>query len=566
MATIDIFNWIEGHARTVKRCMAPLLLLMVAGVYTLVYATGGIKYVYSHSMYLPVLLASIVYGGRGGVAAGLLGGFALGPYMPIDVQTGELQETLNWLYRTGFFVLIGFLGGIFSDLVFSHLQRVNWSLRHDTPTGRRNRYALLEFLGREERRKPTGENPYTLVLFSLENSLELHSVYGRTVIHQVMAQLAERIAPLLMSGSGGIYRTNPHQLAVVTDISDRRERDAFIEMAAQRSRKPFQLGEISLHGDVRAAHTTFQRPLPAPETFLQDAEAAFLAAGHKGRQVVAFSEEMAAGARENLRILGELYEALNRGQLDLYYQPKVAIATGAVHGVEGLLRWHHPQRGLIPLEKFIARAETSTLIDLLTATALEKALSQWVQWREQGIHLTVAVNVSTRNLLQPGFIEMVLDLLERHGVDGAALELEITEGALMVDAQRIIQKLANLAAAGIAISVDDFGTGYSALQYLNTLPIAGIKLDQAFIRHLPQDARMAGIVKAMVNLAHNLEIEVVAEGVDSQAAYDFLARVGCDLAQGYHISPPLPPADFAAWYNDPRRHAGASRAATQPSD
>nr|WP_281432347.1 EAL domain-containing protein [Desulfatitalea alkaliphila] len=275
---------------------------------------------------------------------------------------------------------------------------------------------------------------------------------------------------------------------------------------------------------------------------------------------------MAATARENLRILGELYEALNRGQLDLHYQPKVAIAGGAVHGVEGLLRWHHPERGLVPLDKFISRAETSTLIDLLTATALEKALVQWVQWQRQGIHVTVAVNVSTRNLLQPGFTEMVLDLLERHGVDGAALELEITEGALMVDAQRIIQKLANLAAAGIAISVDDFGTGYSALQYLNALPITGIKLDQAFIRHLPQDTRMAGIVKAMVNLAHNLEIQVVAEGVDSQAAYDFLARVGCDLAQGYHISPPLPADDFTAWFNDPRRRAGSMPSIAQPAE
>jgi diguanylate cyclase len=547
MTTIRLLAWLERHARAVKWGMAPLLVLMVAGVYWLVYATGGIKYVYSHSMYLPIVLAGMVYGGVGGVAIGLLGGITLGPFMPIDVQTGEAQETLNWLYRTGFFTLIGFLGGVFSDLVFSQLRRVNWLLRHDEHTGRPNRFALLETLSEDARGDQLPARPRALVLLSLENSQELQSVFGQEVVHQVIGQLADRIEALLLPETGCIYRTNPHQIVVLTDIHNRLELDALVDLAAQRFHKPFQMGEISLHGDIRTAHMTFRQPVPQPESFLQGAEAAFLTAGHKGRPVVAFTEEMAATAQENVRILGELYEALNRRQLALHYQPKIVIATGAVHGVEGLMRWHHPSRGHVPLEKFIARAETSTLIDMLTATAIDQALSQWVLWRQQGIQLVVAVNISTRNLLQPGFTDMVLDQLDRHGVDGEALELEITEGALMVDARRTIQKLTHLAAARIAISVDDFGTGYSALQYLNALPISSIKLDQAFIRDLPDDARMAGIVEAMVGLAHTLGIKVVAEGVADQAAFDFLGRVGCDLAQGYHISPPLPAPDFSTW-------------------
>jgi diguanylate cyclase len=211
------------------------------------------------------------------------------------------------------------------------------------------------------------------------------------------------------------------------------------------------------------------------------------------------------------------------------------------------MRWHHPSRGSVPLEKFIARAETSTLIDLLTTTAISQALSQWVRWQQQNIQLVVAVNISPRNLLQPGFTDMVLEQLDRYGVDGSALELEITERALMVDAQRTIRKLAYLADARISISVDDFGTGYSSLQYLNALPISSIKLDQAFIRNLPHDGRIARIVEAIVGLAHNLDIKVVAEGVAGQAAFDFLGGIGCDMAQGYHISPPLPVAELSAW-------------------
>lgn len=547
MTTMHMLGWLERHARAMKWAMAPLLALMVAGVYLLVYATGGIKYVYSHSMYLPIVLAGMVYGGMGGAAVGVLGGITLGPFMPIDVQTGETQEAINWLYRTGFFTLIGFLGGVFSDLVFSQLQRVNWLLRHDEHTNRLNRFALLEALAGPVQRKQPSAAPRTLLIFCLENGLELQSVFGQAVVHRVIGQLGERIEGLLLPETDCVYRTNPHQIAVLTAIHDRQEIEALIELAAQRLRKPFQVGEISLHGDIRTAHVTFRHSIQIPENFLQGLEAAFLATSRRGRQVVAFTEEMAATAQENLAILGELYEALNQRQLALHYQPKVVIATGEVQGVEGLLRWHHPDRGWVPLEKFIARAESSTLIDLLTAAAIDQALAQWVQWQAQGIRLQVAVNISTRNLLQPGFPDSVLAQLDRHGAPGDALELEIIEGALMVDARRTIQKLSHLANAHVSISVDDFGTGYSSLQYLNALPISSIKLDQAFIHDLPEDARMAGIVEAMVGLAHNLGIKVVAEGVDRQAAFDFLGRIGCDLAQGYFISPPLAAPELTDW-------------------
>ncbi len=548
MNTISLIRWLGRHARALRWSAAPLLVLMAAGVYLLVHATGGIKYVYSHSMYLPIVLAGIAYGSKGGLAFGVLGGIALGPFMPIDVQTGETQNTLNWIYRTGFFTLIGLLSGVFSDLVFSQLRRVNWLLRHDEHIGRPNRFAMLEALSRDTRGEPPAAR--TLVLFSLENSLELHSVFGQDVIHKVVGQLADRIESILGPERGPVYRTSPHQIAVLTEINDRPELDTLIDLAGQRCCRPFQIGEISLHGDIRTAHMAVDRPVVRPEKILQGAEAAFLADNYKGRQFVPYTETAAAAAVENLRILGELYEALDRHQLVLYYQPKVAIATGAVHGVEGLLRWHHPIRGSVPLERFIPRAETSTLIDLLTAAAIEQALLQWVQWRREGFRPVMAVNISTRNLLQPDFADRVLNQLARHGVEGEALELEITEGALMVDTRRTIGKLAQLAEARIAISVDDFGTGYSSLQYLHTLPISSIKLDQSFIRNLPDDARMAGIVEAMVRLAHNLDIRVVAEGVASQAALDFLGHMGCDLAQGFHISPPLPAPDLLTWLRE----------------
>jgi EAL domain-containing protein (putative c-di-GMP-specific phosphodiesterase class I) len=214
------------------------------------------------------------------------------------------------------------------------------------------------------------------------------------------------------------------------------------------------------------------------------------------------------------------------------------------------MRWQHPKLGNVLPENFIPRAEKSTLIDLLTEWAIDNALAQLVRWKQEGLELSVAVNVSSRNLLQPGFVDMVLRLLAHHQVDGKLLELEVTEGALMLDIEHIIVKLMELSNVNIIISIDDFGTGYSSLQYLSSLPASTIKVDQSFIQTLQDGAGSMHIVEAAVHLAHGLGMKVVAEGVEDKFSYDFLARIGCDVAQGFFISHPLPARELAEWYKE----------------
>jgi EAL domain-containing protein (putative c-di-GMP-specific phosphodiesterase class I) len=215
--------------------------------------------------------------------------------------------------------------------------------------------------------------------------------------------------------------------------------------------------------------------------------------------------------------------------------------------VEALMRWNHPERGNIPPGIFIPRAEQSTLINLITEFALEQAMKQIVKWRQHDIHLPIAVNISPRNLLQPGFSDLILQLLQRYDVSGHMLELEVTEGALMTDIARTISELSRLANAKITISIDDFGTGYSSLQYLHQLPISLIKIDQSFVRRLPDDKGAVHIVEAAVTLAHKMGMKTIAEGVEEQSAYKLLADLGCDIAQGFMISRPLPAAEFEKW-------------------
>jgi len=285
-----------------------------------------------------------------------------------------------------------------------------------------------------------------------------------------------------------------------------------------------------------------------PEVYLRKAEAALTMAYKQELDSVSYTSDILSAIKENLSMLGELKGALSEGQLSLYYQPKIVIETGEVHGAEALIRWHHPERGEILPDVFIPRAEQSTLIDLLTEFSLEQAIDQIKRWQEKGIHVPVAVNIPPQNLIKPGFSKMVLKDLNHYDISSNMLELEITERGLMLDMERTIEELNQLVGAQLIISIDDFGTGYSSLQYLHRLPVSLIKIDQSFILKLPNDKGAANIVEAAVTLAHKMGIKVLAEGVENQQICDYLAKIGCDLAQGFLFSRPIPAEEFEKWW------------------
>ncbi|GGI53837.1 putative bifunctional diguanylate cyclase/phosphodiesterase [Oxalicibacterium solurbis] len=547
MNTTRLFEWLTLHMRAIRLAMMPTLVLLVAGVALLVYVTGGVKFSYLHAMYLPVLLAGFVFGLRGGLLIGLLGGVAIGPFMPINIVTGEMQATLNWLYRTGFFMLVGLLSGVFSDSVRSYLRHLKWMARHDTATRMPNRIALLDALSALPKEKQTADF-YVLAVISLQNAMELKSAFGFEIIEDLMRQAAQRYGNVLRHRTQ-VYRIDAEQIGILIENRSVQSVDVLLAELMESSRQPFQFNGIPIHTDSRLGYVAFDQLLHPPGVYLQRAEAALVSAHESGQDCIAYSPEISTIAKDNLSVLGSLMQAIREGQLSMHYQPKICMRSGTVKSVEALMRWHHPERGNIPPGIFIPRAEQSTLINLVTEFALEQAMQQIVQWQSRGIDIPVAVNISPRNLLQPGFSDLILNLLERHGVEGRLLELEVTEGALMTDMARTIVELHRLADAKITISIDDFGTGYSSLQYLHKLPISLIKIDQSFVRRLPADKGALHIVEAAVTLTHKMGMQTIAEGVENDEIYNVLAGLGCDIAQGFAISRPLPAAEFEKWHS-----------------
>jgi EAL domain-containing protein (putative c-di-GMP-specific phosphodiesterase class I) len=250
---------------------------------------------------------------------------------------------------------------------------------------------------------------------------------------------------------------------------------------------------------------------------------------------------------DRLGLLGELRRAIDQGELEMHYQPKVSLPGREVVGVEALVRWRHPERGLLFPDEFLDLAEQSGLMRPFTQEVLAQSLSRAAQWWHQGTPLQVSVNVNIRDLTDVGFVEGIRDLLAAHRLPASALQLEITERLLMADPGRMSQALEALGRLGVDLSLDDFGTGYSSLVHLKRLPVSEIKVDRSFVNRMTRDADDAAIVRSIVELGQAFGLRVVAEGVEDEATWQALDELGCDLVQGWLVSRALDGDDLLPW-------------------
>ncbi|HEY8017997.1 MAG TPA: EAL domain-containing protein [Actinomycetota bacterium] len=311
--------------------------------------------------------------------------------------------------------------------------------------------------------------------------------------------------------------------------------------------EPFMLDgiEIALGGSIGIAR--FPDHGDAPEVLMRRAEVAMYVAKSARAPFEVYAEEQDTYSTDRLALVAELRRAIDEGELSLFFQPKIDLERSAVIGVEALLRWQHPERGAIGPDEFVPLAEHSGLIRRLTSYVLEAATAQVEAWRAEGIDLPVAVNLSVRDLLDPGLAAEIRDLLERRDLPPDRLLLEITESSVMDQPERALATLHELAGIGVGLSVDDFGTGYSSLAYLQRLPVGELKIDRSFVMRLGTSESDAEIVRSTVELGHNLGLSIVAEGVEDEASLTFLVNAGCDVAQGFYIARPMPAGDVPAW-------------------
>lgn len=378
-----------------------------------------------------------------------------------------------------------------------------------------------------------------LFLIDLERFTELNDTLGHrtgdAILHTVGARLST------FAGSPALVaRTGRHTFAVLTPaIASSVDVDAAAVRIRSVLESPLELPDLDFTVDVSVGALLLPDDGDEPRLVLRRADLALAAAKAQPGRTARFTAELVTGGTLAPLLIGELNDALEQGDIVLYYQPLVEVRTGRVLGVEALARWQHPRHGLLGPDSFVIAAEETGIIGPLTHYVLDAALAQSAQWRRAGLVLTVAVNLSVRNLLDHGLVEDVRAALLRHGVVPQSLELELTESSAMVDPRRSMQVLGALADMGVTLSIDDYGTGHSSLAYLQRLPVRRLKIDRSFVTGMVHDSASAAIVHSTIELARHLHLDVIAEGVEDDATLGRLRDMQCFAAQGFGLGRPV---------------------------
>jgi diguanylate cyclase (GGDEF)-like protein len=389
--------------------------------------------------------------------------------------------------------------------------------------------------------------PCAVLLLDMDRFKHVNDVLGHRFGDRLLRAVAERLRNDALSPKDLLARLSGDEFAILLQGTNAADAFPVAQRILASFVRPITLDDHTV--DLGAGIGVASSPEHGQDadTLLSRAEVAMYAAKQKQAGTVTYHPGLDSTSEESLTMLSELRSAVDHNQLRLFLQPKIDLRTGCVLGAEALVRWEHPTRGMVPPMHFIPFAEQTGFVRVLTMWMIEQVAQMSHSLTAQGLRMKLAVNLSTRDLMDQELPNKIEKVLAQYTIEPSLLVLEITESAIMDDPQRALQTLNRLHAMGMKLSIDDFGTGYSSLAYLKRLPVDELKIDKSFVMNMESDLQDAKIVRSTVDLAHNLGLSVVAEGVESAKSWKLLASLACDEVQGYFIAKPMPGAQFAAW-------------------
>ena len=410
-------------------------------------------------------------------------------------------------------------------------QRIVFQSNHDVETGLPNRNFFESQLKQAVVKRPE----FVVVVAEVQQLLDLRSVLNHTRVNDLIASIGKRI--------GNTANTQVSRLsteAFIFILDDVSHCEVMASLISNAFLTPFDVNGIAVDASVKMGFTRFPMDSQDPLKLMQYANSALDQARNSAKGYAWYVESNSQEFMSRLTLMSELREALDGDEIKFAYQPKRDIASGKTVSVEALVRWISPSRGFVSPDEFIPFAERTGDIKHLTKWGIRQAIKQCAEWRSKGINVVVAVNLSAVDLMNRDLPGEIMVLLQEYDLRPASLALEVTESAIMHDMNRALEVLNMLSAVGLKLSIDDYGTGYSSLSYLKKLPVSELKIDKAFVLNLANSEEDKILVRSTIELAHNLGLKVIAEGVEDQASVDLLTEYGCDTLQGYFICRPVP--------------------------
>lgn len=506
-------------------------LILVGAVFLLVYFTGGSKYVYSHTMYIPILMAGISLGWKWGLVFAIISAIILGPLMPLDVATGEPQKLINWLYRMIIFTIVALLSGYVSNALREHICHIIDAYNHHPLTSLPNINSL-------KNKKIEGNR--SVISIHVKNHDNVISLLGRDIYSHLMQEIYQNLINNLPSDATIIQADNYKFWLSIPHITLQKDVNQTLSFLGHF----LVIQNIPLYVEYALGANKCENIDFTNVKAYQIADDLARLASKKNVPYLLYNEKMNLHDYD-IDLLSSFKQAIESGQLYLDYQPKVNLKTGTVNSFEALIRWNHPTRGLIMPDQFIPLIEETQLVDDLTMYVLKQVVNKIDEFRNANLDVQISINISIKNFINESFIDNIFNIINEAKVNPKCIEFEITESVLIDnDCKQQINKLYQ---AGFAISIDDFGKGYSSMSYLSDLPLNRLKIDKYFVLNINTNNAFKHIVKASVDLAHNLGYEVVVEGVETEQINKLIKNLKCDYAQGYYYAKPLNEASIIDW-------------------
>lgn len=425
-------------------------------------------------------------------------------------------------------------------------KQIEYIAQHDALTNLPNRLLSKLRFEQDWLEAIRSRTSIALLYIDLDNFKEINDTLGHSAGDEFLKVISDRLKRVVRKVDTVSRQGGDEFLIIVKDIKDNRDIVAIAEKTITSVARSVSLSNTQFECSGSVGISIYPDDGRDYETLLKKADLAMFHAKEKGKNNFQFyDEKLKKNLLEHLKVVSELKVALSQKQFELFYQPKICLSSNSIIGAEALLRWNHPKKGLIPPDDFISAAEKSGLIIEIGRWVIARACRQCKQWQDKGFeNTTVAVNVSPMQFGQDDIASLVSKVLEKTKLKGSQLELEITESLLLDESETLNKTFNNIRQLGVKTSIDDFGTGYSNLKYLKHFDTSFIKIDQSFILNMLESNEDQAIVSAITQMAHSLNIKVIAEGVETQQAVNKLKDIGCDFAQGYYWAKPLPVRDF----------------------